>query len=479
MSEQQLIDNILTIPEETQTIEFKRLGEVKVVSKVIETIVAMTNTDGGRIILGVDDPEKSLQEGIDRIYGIEESNELYDEIIHHARNIVPPVPGVNIPKCIKVKGTNKTLAIIDVPKATNGFHSVDNNVWIRLRKSNKRLSPQELIKMNYAKGFVKADRELVEVDFELLDTPQYHSWKAQRGVVGKDIQTILFKLGLARKQEGTMLPTRAAVLLFAEFPTTLMETKCAVRVLQYDGTIATYGETPNMVGLPINIEGPIADLIEKTHITVLQLLRTGIEMKKGFVTKYRIPERAVKEAITNAVIHRDYHIKRDIEIGIFEDRIEVKNPGLFPYNITASNIGTVRSEGYRNDLLVKHLRDFPSPPNLDQNEGVIAMRNEMAANNLFPPIYFTYPIHQDSVEIMLLNEFRSSEWDKVKEYLHQNKYIDNKTARDMTGVSQIHTMSKFLARWTEAGLLIKIIHKSGSPKFTKYKLANADEIIVN
>ena len=59
--------------------------------------------------------------------------------------------------------------------------------------------------------------------------------------------------------------------------------------------------------------------------------------------------------------------------------LKVKNPGLFPYNVTKVNIGKVRSDGYRNDLLVKHLREFPQPPNLDQNEGVKAMQNEMNA----------------------------------------------------------------------------------------------------
>lgn len=107
----------------------------------------------------------------------------------------------------------------------------------------------------------------------------------------------------------------------------------------------------------------------------------------GFVNKYIIPERAIKESITNAIIHRDYFIKRDIEVKIFEDRVEIENPGLFPYNITPTNIGRVRSDGFRNDLIVKHLREFPLPPNLDQNEGVRAMRSEMKTQNLYPPIF--------------------------------------------------------------------------------------------
>lgn len=72
---------ILEIPEETQTIEFKRLSGDRLVVKVIQTIVAMTNTDGGIIFLGVDDPEKTKLKGLSRIYGIEENPDLFDVVV--------------------------------------------------------------------------------------------------------------------------------------------------------------------------------------------------------------------------------------------------------------------------------------------------------------------------------------------------------------------------------------------------------------
>jgi len=471
-----IVNTLLKIPEETQEIEFKRLDGEKVVPKVMRTIVAMANTDGGHIIIGIDDPEKTARSGLERIYGIEENRELYDEIVRKFQTIVPPVSGLTTPSLVEVKDVSKTIAIISVPKATESFHSYENHVYIRLQKSNKRLSPQEIVTMDYAKGFKKADKELVEVDFALLDTAVYRQWRDSRRVTGENIQDVLFKTGLARKEGDELLPTRAAVLLFAEYPTNLMDTKCTVRVMQYTGKIESFRETPNLIGTPVTIEGPLVTLIAKAHEYVLTLLRSGIELRSGFVTKYQIPERAVQEAITNAVIHRDYHIKRDIEIKIFEDRVEIKNPGLFPFNITKSNIGKVRSDGYRNDLLVKHLREFPQPPNLDQNEGVKAMQNEMNANNLFPPIYWTYPMYTDSVEVGLFNEHRPGEWEKTKQYLTANRYIVNSEAREVTGVVQVTKMSQLLSKWTKQGLLTKIEPKNGDRKNTRYKLSNQDDL---
>src|SRR5690606_30925861 len=125
----------------------------------------------------------------------------------------------------------------------------------------------------------------------------------------------------------------------AEYPNDLMDTKCSIRVFQYEGNNETFKETPNLIGVPKSINGSLVRQIKDAHEYVLTLLRSGIKIPSGFTTQYQIPERAIKEAITNAVIHRDYYLKRDITVRIFEDRVEIESPGLFPYNITPFNIG--------------------------------------------------------------------------------------------------------------------------------------------
>jgi len=470
-----IIEKILNIPEETQTIEFKRLNGIKVVKKIIQTIVAMANTDGGTIILGVEDPEKTKLKGLDRVFGIEEDKTLFDSIFHEIKNIVPPISNLK-PNIIEI-AENKSIALLTIPKATECFYSIENQVWIRLHKSNKMLTTHEIIKFNYAKGFEKADRELVDIDFELLNTKYFNDWKDERKISDASIEDILFQTGLARKNDqGIVKPTRAAVLLFAKFPTELLDTKCAVRVIQLRGTVEKFEKTPNYLEKPETIGGPIVEVIKKTQEYVLNLMKSGIAIHSGFVNKYKIPERAILEAITNAIIHRDYHIKRDIEIRIFEDRIEFLSPGLFPYNITKTNIGYVRSDGHRNDLLVKHLREFPEPPNLDLNEGVRSMREQMKSQNLYPPIFITYPTYEDSVNVLLFNENQPSEWEKIREYLEKNKYIDNKTARIITGEVQVYKVSRLFKKWVEKGLLLKIIAESKNPRDTKYKLPNIEEL---
>jgi ATP-dependent DNA helicase RecG len=473
-----LLNEILDIPEETQSIEFKRLAGDKIVAKITETVVAMANTDGGVIILGVDDPEKTKLKGLDRIFGIEEGMHVYDAIGHNITRITPPLQGLWPPKILDVPQIGKRIGLIFVDKAVESFRSINNHVFVRGAKGNRLLTTHEVVRFAYAKGFEKADRGLVNVGFHLLKTGYYESWKEARQVNGAQIESILEKTGLARRDShNKLLPTLASVLLFAEFPGDLTATKCCIRVFQYTGSIESIGETPNLIGLPKTIQGPLIKQIADAHEYVLTLLRAGIRVPSGFKTIYQIPERTVKEAITNAVIHRDYYIKRDIEVKIYQDRLEVESPGLFPYNITRFNIGQVRAEGYRNDLVVKHLREFPSPPNLDQNEGVRAMRSEMAARNLYPPIFLTYPYYlKDSVKVILLNECRPSEWERISNYTREHNYITNEMARKITGVVQRDKMAKMLKNWVNHGLLVQIIPPSRYYKGTKYKLPDAPEV---
>lgn len=475
---QDLLKNILDIPSETRTVEFKRLGKSRneSIDRTLQSIVAMANTDGGLIILGVDDPQKTTKKDLNRIYGIEENLDLYDELCRSVKKISPPVSGLCAPTTIFVPPKKVRVGLFFIPKAIDGFRSVEGRVYVRLEKGNKLLNPQELVHFAYIKGFERADKEIVNVDINLLKTEYYESWRKKRNIQEDAIEIILEKTGLAKRKDGQKLfPTRAAVLLFAEFPNDLLETKCTIRVFQYEGNLETIKETLNLIGTPKTIGGPISKQISEAHEYVLTLLRTGIRVPSGFKTTFQIPERAIKEAITNAVIHRDYYTKRDIEVKIFEDRVEIESPGLFPLNITPSNIGKERALGYRNDLIVKHLREFPDPPNLDQNEGVRAMRQTMREASLYPPIFFTYPHLTDAVRVVLLNEMAPSYWDKISDYLNSNKYVTNAEARRVLYIKDTVKVSKLFNRWVRQGLLTKITPRTGAKRNVRYRLSSSDE----
>ena len=79
------------------------------------------------------------------------------------------------------------------------------------------------------------------------------------------------------------------------------------------------------------MRGPLVDQIDAAVTLVLDELAQGLTLSSsGFKTQHVYPERVVKEAIVNAVVHRDYRLNRDIFIRIFDDRVEVESPGVFP-----------------------------------------------------------------------------------------------------------------------------------------------------
>lgn len=81
-----------------------------------------------------------------------------------------------------------------------------------------------------------------------------------------------------------------------------------------------------------------------------------------------ISEWAFQEAVTNALIHRNYFVQDDIQVRFFDDRVEVESPGTYPGYITVENIRTERFA--RNPLILRTLNRFQTTPNLDISEGV-------------------------------------------------------------------------------------------------------------
>jgi len=121
MSNKEIISTILDIPDESQSIEFKRLGAKGEIGRALESIVAMANTDGGVLVIGVNDPEETKIQGVDRIFGIEESIENFDHLGREIQKISPPIGLIWPPKKIFVDEVEKHIALLFIPKSSEAF----------------------------------------------------------------------------------------------------------------------------------------------------------------------------------------------------------------------------------------------------------------------------------------------------------------------------------------------------------------------
>jgi ATP-dependent DNA helicase RecG len=227
-------------------------------------------------------------------------------------------------------------------------------------------------------------------------------------------------------------------------------------VLVFDGKAATPTATPNYRKPPKTVRGPLIEQIDATVRMVLDEIAQGVTLSSsGFKAKHAYPERVVKEAIVNAVIHRDYRLNRDIFIRIFDDRIEVESPGTFPGNITAENIMRAGSKA-RNPLVATNLREFPNAPNIDAGEGVKAMFAEMDEAKRYPPQYRqSTEAAVEHITLTLFNLERPTAWDEVSHWIDKHGPIGNSQLREIAKV-EVTEASRMLKDWVQQGVLVAL-----------------------
>lgn len=442
---------------ESRGFETKRVSG-KMVGKALETACAFANAQGGWLLLGVEDAAKAT--GRDRLYGTSENAEAVDELLRklatHLQPVIEGVRGFRIGTVLR-DGSHGEIVALHVP-ASDKVHSIlDGSTWKRGEASNRTMSASEIAELSYQRGVRSADSEPVDVDFELLETDTWRLFVKARGLSSTGLPDQLYRIGLAKKINEELRPVRAAVLLFADYPGALLAgvgTRADVRVFHYKGTQIDSGSVPNLKKNPKTLAGPLYRLIEQTHDYVMNELAEGLTLaRSGFRTVHRYPERVIKEAITNAVIHRDYRLNRDILVRIFDNRIEILSPGLLPGRITPATIE--RSGSFaRNPLLASNLREFPVPPNVDAGEGVPMMFSEMRAHDLYPPQYRELREQaQEAVMLTMLNEERPPIWEQVSDWMDRHGPISNGQLCEISGLDTLKA-SKQLKRWVEQGLLV-------------------------
>ena len=452
----------LLAAHESQALDFKRISAKH--GRMMDTICAFANTDGGLLVIGVGDV-KDLKRGAkpeDRLFGIEENPEGFDDFRRLVmQRFVPPIARLHwlrVP-CTLKGGLPGNVVLLRVEKSEQVHSIVGNGTWTRMGASNRELTALEIADLAYQRGVRSAASELVPVNLGLLDTPTWRTFVTARGLKTGTMAEQLQRIGLADTVAGELRPTRAAVLLFAHEPGSLLaahDSRADIRLMVYSGKTVAPGAVPNLRKAPLTVRGPLIEQIDDAVKAVLRELEEGLTLaSSGFKTLHVYPERVVKEAIVNAVIHRDYRLNRDIFIRIFDDRIEVESPGTFPGNITAGNIVRAGSKA-RNPLIVQHLREFPAAPNIDAGEGVKMMFAEMAAAKLYPPQY-----HQntdtavESVTVTLLNLARPSVWDEVSDWIDRNGPIANSKLREISHLDTL-AASKQLRNWVAQGVLLAL-----------------------
>jgi len=171
----------------------------------------------------------------------------------------------------------------------------------------------------------------------------------------------------------------------------------------------------------------------------------------------------------NAIIHRDYSIQNDVQVRIFENRIEIENPGGLPGHITIANIKDERFA--RNPIIVRTLNRYENFPNLYIGEGVNRIYSTMREADLVSPVY---KAEKFKVNVSLLAENRIPYWEYVEKYLEENITLTNMELKRLLGIEDTLKTSRLLKKWVDQGKLLSF-GKSKKSRF--YLKPDAIEMI--
>ncbi|MEK7073081.1 MAG: ATP-binding protein [Patescibacteria group bacterium] len=471
MEDKDIVKALLDI-QEWQTFDCKRAA-IKP-ADLLETVVGFANADGGSIAVGLEDPAKA--HGDKRLLGISENADNVSDFLKLlGKEIEPPL--IQWAKfeldITNAQGQLDKLLILNI-KRSNDVHSLKRgDTFVRKGRQNVKIGSTEIMRLKYEKGAIKFESEKSgTTSLEDLDHDLLAQYKKDTSSTGLDDWQFLKDNGLAVGGNGKYELTKAGLLLFGKNPSVALTSKCGIKVSHYYGTKPTYTGKPNFVTRPFTIEGSLMKQIEQAIEYFRGIVKSSPPKLSGasFNPTFLIPEWAFQEAITNAVIHRNYFVQDDIQVRFFDDRVEIESPGTYPGHITVENI---RAERFaRNPLILRTLNRFQTAPNLDIGEGVDRMFKVMKEQNLYEPIFFPPTLRPNTVLLWLLNMHKIQYWDTVSKYLDENYRVINKKAREITGVNDVLKMSRLLRGWVEKGLL----EKMGKAKKDRYYRKPGQEV---
>lgn len=331
--------------------------------QVAEQVAGFANAEGGILVLGIEDDHT--------ITGHALPVDALAALLSTPRaRLQPPQPEGFI---VEVRG--KSLIVFDVPAADVPVQVVGDGFPLRI--GDKTLQVRESqIRALKLQGLVESwESRPATCTLDDLDGAQISRARHGAGLAAWSDEEYLLKRKLAdRRGDGIQL-RRAAELLFARLGPD--HPNAGVRIFRVIGIERRTGPEHNVEERP-RIEGNLPSVIEEAATDIGGLLRRPSRL---LGTRFRpvpeYPEFSWKEALLNAVAHRDYAVEgAGIEVWLFEDRMEITSPGGLVGDLTLSEVLSLkRVHRSRNPRLMRVLVDLGVAR--DQGEGIPRMFAEM------------------------------------------------------------------------------------------------------
>ena len=306
---------------ENATAEFKENFD----REVIETAAAFANTNGGVILIGVSDQRE--------IRGITVGKETLRDVSNRISQATEPRVVLEI-ESVDMEG--KSVLLIRIAECRIKPVSVKGVCYRRVGNSNHVMSPQEIAQMHLNTVGQSWDQLLVTsagID-DIAD--KKIEWYLTRRETTRNVAKPqdMSLTALLRNIDGLSdeeTPTHAGILFFGKYPQRFFQ-NAQLRVVRFKGTSVTHPVIDRL-----DCSGALWEMVDAAEEFIRKNIRLlSLRTSKSFQRddKFEYPLEALREAIINALIHRNYQKHSDVRVFIFDNRVEVINPGTFPEGVS-------------------------------------------------------------------------------------------------------------------------------------------------
>ena len=286
------------------------------------SLVAFANTDGGQLILGVSETRE--------IVGVGDPDRVTREVDNVAvNNCEPPVTVVQ--ETLRPE-TGGTAVVVNVPKGDMRPYRTNRGVfYVRTSSGRRQASREELLRLFQATESLYYDETpLLRLSREDLDLGSFKAFLRDTGqsylIENGDLEHLLVNWSLISGGH----PTVAGILLFGLNPQQHLP-YAQINAARFPGNDGSFDPLDRK-----DLTGRLLEVIDQAERFLYLHLPVPHEIR-GFEPEPRpeLPKEALREAIVNAVAHRDYTVRGPIRLFVFDDRIEVHTPGRPPNGVGA------------------------------------------------------------------------------------------------------------------------------------------------
>lgn len=382
-----LIKKIQEIKAESQTVEVKSAHN-GCPKRLYDTLSSFSNQDGGGIIVfGLDE-----KQGFETV-GVYDLQDLQKSVTEQCNQMEPAVRGV----FTFAEYEDKNICALEVPSVElverpcyyKGAGKVKGS-YIRVGDADLPMTDYEIYSYESYKKHVHDDeREVERIDLSYMDEKILNKYIAEKKQAKPKFsklneEQIYEMLNIKRDERFTL----AAVMNFALYPQGVFPQLGITAVVVPGYSIGELGNSGERFVDNKRIEGTISEMLEEAMVFCKRnmKIKTIIDSKTGKRNdRTEYPINAVREAILNALIHRDYSVHTEgtpIQINFFTDRLEIHSPGGLYGRMTVEQLGKARPD-LRNPTLATMAESLNQAEN--RYSGIPTIRMEMKEYGLPEP----------------------------------------------------------------------------------------------